>query len=91
MKYQKTVSFQKSYEALPVARQQRIQRALQKLAASLESGIIPAGLGLKRLRHDFWEIRAGLFDRVIFQRSGDAIIFVIVGTHDEIKRFLKKL
>ena len=89
MKYRRTAGFQKLYEALPTVRQNRVDQTMLKLELAIESGSISAGLGLKRLKHDFWEIRAGIFDRVVFQRRGGLIEFSTVGTHDDVRRFLK--
>jgi hypothetical protein len=59
------------------------------LVAGFETGQLPHGLGLKRLRAGLWELRAGLSDRVVFHRSGDLVEFMLVGNHDEIARFLE--
>lgn len=37
----------------------------------------------------FWEIRKGLKLRIIFLWQGDSVEFILAGTHDDIKRFLK--
>jgi hypothetical protein len=49
------------------------------------------GIGLKRLRGDFWEIRHGLHDRVLFRWRDDFVEFVLAGDHDSIKIFLKNI
>jgi mRNA-degrading endonuclease RelE of RelBE toxin-antitoxin system len=46
------------------------------------------GLGVKRLRGDIWEARAGLRIRVLYLLSGDELKFLIAGTHEDVKRFL---
>lgn len=51
---------------------------------------LPVGLGLKRLRGDFWEIRRGLQTRILLTWRGDLIAFVVAGNHDTIKRILKQ-
>jgi mRNA-degrading endonuclease YafQ of YafQ-DinJ toxin-antitoxin module len=50
---------------------------------------IHKGIGLKRLKGDFWEIRKGLKARIIFRWEGDLIEFILAGDHNDIKRFLK--
>jgi hypothetical protein len=47
-----------------------------------------AGLGLRRIP-PFMECRCGLDLRLIFQREGDALVFHLCGTHDEVRDFLK--
>jgi len=51
-----------------------------------------SGLGLRKIhRAGYWEVRAGLSLRAIFQLDEDESIFVFLGNHDEIKRFLSSL
>jgi mRNA-degrading endonuclease YafQ of YafQ-DinJ toxin-antitoxin module len=47
-----------------------------------------AGLGLRRIP-PFMECRCGLDLGLIFQREGDALVFHLCGTHDEVQAFLK--
>jgi hypothetical protein len=46
-------------------------------------------MGLKRLFKDYWEIRQGLRNRILFRWEDDAIDFLLAGDHDSIKEFLK--
>jgi hypothetical protein len=46
-------------------------------------------MGLKRLRDDYWEIRQGLRNRILFRWEEDVIDFVLAGDHDSIREFLK--
>lgn len=50
---------------------------------------MPAGMGLKRLRDDFWEVRRGLDSGILFRWKDDLIEFVLAGDHDSIRDFLK--
>jgi hypothetical protein len=50
---------------------------------------LPPGIGLKRLRDDFWEVRRGLHNRILFRWRHDFIEFVLAGNHDSIRAFLK--
>lgn len=45
------------------------------------------GLGMKRLKGDFWEVRQGLKVKVLFRWEGDLVEFVLAGNHDDVKRF----
>jgi hypothetical protein len=47
-------------------------------------------MGLKHLKEDFWEVRQGLKVRLLFRWDGDLIEFVLAGSHDDVKRFLKQ-
>lgn len=89
------VSFKPSYirsvKKLDSKRAENVQKAFESLIKLLQIGEKPYGLGLKQLKPDIWEIRAGLIDRIIFCRKKDCIEFIIAGTHDEIKRYLKNI
>lgn len=47
------------------------------------------GLGVKRLRGNICEARAGLKIRVLYDLSGSRLTFILAGSHDDVKRFLK--
>ncbi len=67
-----------------------MEEAIRRLAAAFESGRAPAGAGLKKLRFGLWEARAGLQDRIVFAWEDDLVEFLVVGTHDDVRRFLRK-
>ncbi len=48
-------------------------------------------MGLKNLRENYWEIRVNVKDRIIFTLEKDKVAFIIVGNHDEIKKFLRNI
>ena len=89
MRYERKPAFERSIQRLPPDRKARTKEAVQQLVVFFETKQQPHGLGLKRLRGGYWEVRAGLGDRVLFRLSGDLVEFVIVGNHDEIRRFLR--
>jgi hypothetical protein len=47
------------------------------------------GLGLRKLRDDYYEIRVDLKQRLVFENAPDTLVFDFLGNHDEVKRFLK--
>ena len=89
MRYERKPAFERSLKRLPDDRATRIKEAVHQLVVFFETREHPHGLGLKRLRGDYWEVRAGLGDRVIFRLSGDLVEFILAGNHDEIRRFLR--
>lgn len=91
MRYERNNSFKRSFKKLPNDRQEQVIGAIQSLRRFYDLKIKPEGLGLKRLREDVWEIRSSLKDRILFSFVGDAITFLIVGNHDDIRRYLKSL
>lgn len=50
---------------------------------------IHKGIGLKRLKGDFWEVRKGLKVRILFKWEKDLVEFILAGDHDDVRRFLK--
>lgn len=88
MRYERKSAFDRSLDQLSDERKTRIKEAIRQIVTFFETRQQPQGLGLKRLRKDFWEIRAGLGDRIVFRLRGDLVEFVLVGNHDEIRRFL---
>ena len=90
MRYRLTPAYEKCFDALSEERKGRIRKALKALTVLFETGEMPAGLGLKSLVHGIWEVRAGLYDRVLFRRTADLVEFLLIGSHDEIRKFLKE-
>ena len=90
MRYERKPAFERSLRRLPPDRKARAKDAVRQLVVFFETKQPPHGLGLKRLRGNYWEVRAGLDDRVIFRLSGDLVEFVIAGSHDEIARCLRQ-
>ncbi|MEW6008880.1 MAG: hypothetical protein AB1629_04520 [Candidatus Omnitrophota bacterium] len=91
MRYISKTSFDNTFKKLSPEFKENVKQAIQALSIFFESGQKTPGLGLKHLRRDFWEIRTGLKIRILFKFSSDLIEFIIVGTHDDIKRYLKSL
>ena len=50
-----------------------------------------AGLGIRKLHPmELWEVRIGLKLRALFFHRDNSAFFVFLGTHDEVKRFLRR-
>ena len=90
MIYEYKPSFDRSFTALSVRDQQRANQATKALVDFFATGEKAAGLGLKKLHHPFWEVRAGLAIRVLFALEGDVASFLLVGNHEDVRRFLKR-
>ena len=91
MTYRFAPSFDQTFLRLPSDRQARVKKSVDRLIDRLNQKLLPAGVGLKRLRGNLWELRAGLGDRIIFSLDGQLATFIMAGTHDEVRRFLKRL
>ena len=84
-------SFDRSYRKLDQKNQVLTAIAIEIFLNGIEAKKMPAGLGLKRLGDDLWEIRADIRIRIAFRMNQNRIEFGLVGTHEVIKNYLKNL
>ena len=92
MRFEFKPSFERSLKSFPPSEKFEIKEAAAQLIDILSRDRqIHQGLGLKRLRGDFWELRKGIKARILFRWEGDLIELVLAGNHDNIKRFLKNI
>jgi len=47
------------------------------------------GTGLRKLPNGVWELRVGLALRALFHLEKEEATFLFLGTHDEVRRFLR--
>ncbi len=92
MRFEFKSSFDRSIKSLPPTEKTAVKDAAVQLIDVLSKDRqIHQGLGLKRLRADFWEARQGIKTRILFRWTGDLVEFVLAGNHDDVKRFLKNV
>ena len=91
MKVEYLSSYDRSFRKLPVPLQSQVIAALDRLLDYFATGQRPVGLGLRRLHHSYWEIRAGIDVRVLFELEKDCLTMVLVGHHEQIRRALKRV
>ncbi len=90
MQFEFKASFDRCFKKLTPSRQQKIYQAIDSFLKYLDGlADLPPGLGLKNWHGDYWKIRAGIKDRILFEFT-DRIAFLFVGNHDEIKKFMKR-
>ncbi len=88
MQYEFKASFDRRFKKLSPSRQKKAYQSLDALMNYLDGhASLPTGLGLKNWYADYWEIRAGLKDRILFEFT-DTIVFLFAGSHDEIRDFI---
>lgn len=75
-------------KSVPANRRTEVFAAMQAASSAFGVPHLHAGVGLRRIRSLF-ECRCGLDLRLIFQRDGDALVFHVCGTHDEVRAFLR--
>ena len=81
--------FQRAYDRLSPPEQDLVKKALRLLQHYLETGHAPGGLGLKKLGPGVYEFRAGLALRGVYVEEGSVLALALLGSHDEVRRFLK--
>jgi len=92
MRFEFKPSFKRSIKSFPEKEKEEIKEVSTQLIDMLSRDrSVHKGVGLKRLREDFWEIRKGLKSRILFRWNGDLVEFVLAGNHNDIKRFLKNI
>ena len=92
MRFEFKPSFERSIKSFPPPEKSEIKEAAAQLIDILSRDRqIHQGLGLKRLRGDFWELRKGIKARILFRWQGDLVEFVLAGNHDDVKRFQKNV
>ena len=82
--------FQRAYDRLSAAERDRVKKALRLLQAYLATGEAPGGLGLKKLGPGVYEFRAGLALRGVYVEEGPMLALALLGSHDEVRRFLRR-
>ena len=92
MRFEFKPSFDRSVKSFRGREKEEIKQvALQTIDILSQDRGIHKGIGLKRLKGDFWEIRRGLKARILFRWEGDLIEFILAGDHNDIKRYLRNI
>jgi hypothetical protein len=76
---------------MPKARRREIARLIDATHAGFGKPHVHSGLGIRRLRQNYFECRAGLDIRLAFRAERGRLIFVAAGNHDEIRKLIKTL
>ena len=71
------------------ADREQIAASLQTLADGFGNPHLHSGLGIRRLRKDLFECRAGLHWRVVFFAEKSVLTAYDVMTYDQIKKWLR--
>jgi len=75
--------------AKPDADRRLIGRRIAEAQRLIGQPHLHRGTGLRKLRDDWFEIRLGLKERLLFENRPDALVFEFLGDHDEVRQFLK--
>ena len=91
MRYAYQPSFLSSTRHLSTAQAVKLLKAIEKFQHAIEGRQWPPGLAITHLRDDYFEFRVDIHMRVIYRRTSDLIQYVLYGSHDQVRRFLKTL
>lgn len=92
MKITLTARFQEGVRQLGPTERLGVLDAVLGLPRAFASPHAHSGLGLRKLhRSGIWEIRVGLGLRILLGLEDDAAKLLLVGSHDEVRRFLREL
>ena len=75
--------------ALPKEDRLAIGNAIQLAQQQFGQPHRHGGVGVRKLAGQYFELRVGLDWRLVFKNAPDALVFEFMGTHDEVRRFLK--
>jgi len=50
-----------------------------------------SGLGIRRLKRDYFEFRVDRDTRILFKLEGSTAAILLMGNHDDIRRYIKNL
>ena len=90
MRFEFKPSFDRSVKGSQGKEKEEIKNiAIQTIDILGRDRMIHKGIGLKRLKENFWEVRCGLKERILFRWDDDLVEFILVGNHNDIKRYLK--
>jgi len=92
MRFEFKPSFDRSVKSFHGREKEEIKQvSLQAIDILSQDRVIHKGIGLKRLKGDFREIRKGLKARILFRWEGDLVEFILAGDHNDIRRYLKNI
>jgi len=89
LKIETTEAFERALRALSESEFDVVASALGKLPNAF--GHPHARSGVRKLRGQIYEMRAGLDRRIVFRKEPDRLFLLLLGNHDQIRRFLKKV
>lgn len=91
MKYLYKKEFLRKLASYPTSLRELILETDQQIKAYLENQSAPYGLRIKKIGPNTFEARVTDKIRIIWVKKDDLISFALLGTHDEVRRFIKQL
>lgn len=95
MRYLYKRRFLEAYDLLSDKEREAVRDSEKQIRRYHRTRDIPLGLGLKKLYgrqgEAVYEARVGLALRILWAETQDLAVFLLLGSHDEVRRYLKKL
>ena len=82
-------SFERSLKKLTPSQRKQLTESLRALNNFLSTGEFSPGFGFKKINHDKYEFRVDIRLRVLAKTEGEIFYLVLVGDHDEVRRYLR--
>lgn len=82
-------SFIKQFDSYPAQLQKTILEADHQIKVYFEHQFAAYGLGIKKLGPKTFEARVTDKIRIVWIKEGDSVFFALLGTHEEVRRFIK--
>jgi mRNA-degrading endonuclease RelE of RelBE toxin-antitoxin system len=86
-----TSRFRSAARNLPVERQEQVAQALDQLSRKFGQPHLHDGLGVRRLKGHYFEFRIGRDTRVIFTLVGSTATLRMIGSHDDVRKYLRNI
>ena len=83
--------FKSEARSLSADQLDQIDAALRLLPDAFGQPHLHSGLGIRRLKRNYFEFRAGRATRVVFQLEGCTATLRMVGNHDDVRKYLRNL
>ena len=81
--------FAKDVQVLPAATRLEIEETLRRLSQTFGQPHLHTGLGIRRLKHNYFECRVGSDLRMVFKLDGSVLTMTRIGNHEDVRRFIK--
>jgi mRNA-degrading endonuclease RelE of RelBE toxin-antitoxin system len=75
---------------LPKSQRKQIGEVITAARDGFGAPHLHSGLGIRRLRGSLFECRVGLKLRLVFYAEPGALSFTDIGTHDQIRKIIRK-
>ena len=83
--------FRNAIRKLTKSKRRQIGQVLNSIQDGFGKPHLHSGLGVRRLRGNYFECRAGLKLRLVFRGERGVLTFTAAGDHDEVRKLLKDL